>query len=301
MAALSSRTLNRLLLAALWATALALALVPPAAPAAQNRPGPAAGPTRIVSLIPAVTEMIFAMGADRRLVGIGDFDRFPPETSRLPRVGGLLDPNTERILSLKPDLVVVYDTQVELKAQLERAGIAMFRYEHRGLADITSTMRSLAARIGETSAGDAAAARIERDLEAVRQRVRGRSRPRTMLVLGREPGAIRRVSVSAGYGFLHDVLELAGGTDVFGDAERQSMDVSIETILARAPEAILELHYGDSLDPARVTRERRVWEALTSLPAVRTGRVHLLVGNEFVVPGPRIVLAAQRFAGVLHP
>jgi iron complex transport system substrate-binding protein len=234
-------------------------------------------------------------------VGIGDFDRFPPETSRLPRVGGLLDPNTERILSLKPDLVVVYDTQVELKAQLERAGIAMFRYEHRGLADITSTMRSLAARIGETSAGDAAAARIERDLEAVRQRVRGRSRPRTMLVLGREPGAIRRVSVSAGYGFLHDVLELAGGTDVFGDAERQSMDVSIETILARAPEAILELHYGDSLDPARVTRERRVWEALTSLPAVRTGRVHLLVGNEFVVPGPRIVLAAQRFAGVLHP
>jgi len=80
-------------------------------------------PQRIVSMIPAATEMLFDMGAADRLVAAGSFDRFPPEVARLPRVGGLLDPNVERILSLKPDLVVVYDTQVELRRQLDRAGI----------------------------------------------------------------------------------------------------------------------------------------------------------------------------------
>ena len=72
--------------------------------------------------------MLFAMGAGDRLAGVGSYDRFPPEVDRLPRVGGLLDPSVERILSFKPDLVIVYDTQTELKGQLERAGIPIFRY-----------------------------------------------------------------------------------------------------------------------------------------------------------------------------
>src|SRR5262249_40036148 len=72
-------------------------------------------PKRIVSLVPATTEMLFAMGVGDRIVGVGNYDRFPPEVSRLPRVGGLVDPDTERILALRPDLVVLYATQVELR------------------------------------------------------------------------------------------------------------------------------------------------------------------------------------------
>ena len=74
------------------------------------------------------------MGVSDRIVGVGTFDRFPPEVSRFPRVGGLLDPNVERILSLKPDLVIVYETQNDLISQLTRAGVPMFRYRHQGLA-----------------------------------------------------------------------------------------------------------------------------------------------------------------------
>jgi ABC-type Fe3+-hydroxamate transport system substrate-binding protein len=72
-------------------------------------------------------------------------------------------------------------------------------------------------------------------------------------------------------------------------------------ILARAPEVIIELHYGRSLDQAALESERRVWNALPAIPAVRQRRVYLLMGDEFVVPGPRIVLAAERFARTLHP
>jgi iron complex transport system substrate-binding protein len=258
-------------------------------------------PRRIVSLIPATTEMLFAMGAGDRVVGVSNYDRFPPEVTRIRKVGGLLDPDVETLLSLKPDLVIVYDTQTDLKRQLERAQVPIYRYSHRGLADITSTMRALGASIGAREDADAAATRIEEQLDAVRRRVAGRPRPSTLLVFGREQGTLRRVLASGGYGFLHDVLDLAGGTDVLNDLRKQSVEMSTEMILTRKPEVILELHYGDSLKPEAFDAERLVWNALPSLPAVKNKRVYLLAGDEFVVPGPRIVIAAERFGRTLHP
>jgi iron complex transport system substrate-binding protein len=264
-------------------------------------PRAADGPRRIISLVPATTEMLFVIGAGDRIAGVSSYDRFPPDVLRLPKVGGLLDPDVERLLSLKPDLVILYETQIDLKRQLQRAGIPMFGYTHRGLPDITDTMRALGERIGMKAAAGAAAARIERQLAAVRARVAGRPRPKTLLIFGREPGTLRHIDASAGYGFLHDLLELAGGADVLGDLNKQSVDMSSEMILARAPEIILELHYGDSLKPEQFGAERRVWNALPSVPAVKNNRVFMLDGDEFVVPGPRIVAAAERIARTLHP
>jgi iron complex transport system substrate-binding protein len=289
-----------------WAFFVGTCVAPFAEPvAAQTPPGSSAAsttsPRRIISVIPATTEMLFAMGAGDRLAGVGTYDRFPAEVERLPRVGGLLDPSVERILSLKPDLVIVYDTQTELKGQLARAGIPIFRYVHRGLADITETMRALGVRVGAASAADAAATQIEQQLAAIKTRAADRPPPKTLLVFGREPGSLRQVVASGGYGFLHDVLEIAGGADVLARMKRQSVQLSTESILALAPEVIIELHYGPSMRADRLDAERLVWNALPSVPAVRNKRVYLLVGDEFVVPGPRIVLAAERFARALHP
>ena len=265
-------------------------------PLAQANP-----PRRIVSLIPATTEMLFDVGVGDRIVGVGTFDRFPPEVSKYPRVGGLLDPNVERILSLKPDLVIAYETQTDLVGQMNRVGIPLFRYRHQGLPDIVETIKALGARVGAGPAGDAAAARITSALANIQRRVEGRARPRTLLVFGREPGSLRGIDASGGYGFLHDVLELAGGVDVLSDFKRQSVQMSTELILTRAPDVIIELQYGDSPRRQQIDAETRVWDALPSVPAVRNKRVHILVGDEFVVPGPRIVVAAERFARVLHP
>src|SRR5262249_39202237 len=146
-------------------------------------------------------------------------------------------------------LVIVYDTQAELKQQLTRAGVPMFNYVHKGLPDITETLRSLGERIGAGSAANAAAQRIEQQLDAIRARVAGLPKPKTLLVFGREPGTVRQINASAGYGFLHDVLQLAGGADVLSDLARQSAMLSTEMVLARAPEVIIELHYGESLKP----------------------------------------------------
>jgi iron complex transport system substrate-binding protein len=255
-------------------------------------------PQRIISIIPSTTEMLFAMGAGPRVIGVGNFDRYPPEALTRAKVGGLIDPDIERIISLKPDLVVVYGTQTDLRTQLDRAKIPMFLYQHAGLADITSTIRELGARVGNTKESNTLADRIEAEIADVRKRVAGRPRPRTLLVFGRDAETLRGIYASGAVGFLHDMLEAAGGTNVFADVKRQSIQTTSELAVARAPEVILEI----GVDTASASgRNLAAWNALPSIPAVRNKRIYQLTGDGMMNPGPRISASVRRVAEVLHP
>ncbi len=255
-------------------------------------------PQRIISIIPSTTEMLFAMGAGPRVIGVGNFDRYPPEALTRPKVGGLIDPDLERIMSLKPDLVVVYGTQNDLRAQLERASIPMFLYQHAGLADVTSTIRELGARVGSAKESGVLANSIEAEIADVRKRVSGRPRPRTLLVFGRDAETLRGIYASGAVGFLHDMLDAAGGTNVFDDVKRQSIQTTSELAVARAPDVIIEI----GVDTASTSsRNLRAWETLPSIPAVRNKRIYQLRGDGMMNPGPRISASVRRMAEVLHP
>jgi iron complex transport system substrate-binding protein len=257
-----------------------------------------AHPQRIISIIPSVTEMLFAMGAGPRVVGVGNFDRYPPEALTRAKVGGLIDPDMERIISLKPDLVVVYGTQTDLRTQMERAKIPVFLYQHSGLPDITSTIRELGARIGSAQESSDLAGRIEAEIADVRMRVAGARRPRTLLVFGRDAETLRGIYASGGVGFLHDLLEAAGGTNVFADVKRQSIQTTSELAIARAPEVIVEIGADTASSGGR---NLRAWDSLGSIPAVRNKRIYLLRGDGMMNPGPRISQSVRRMAEVLHP
>jgi iron complex transport system substrate-binding protein len=243
--------------------------------------------------------MLFALGAGDRVVAVGSYDRFPAAVEKLPRVGALLDPDVERIMSLRPDLVIVYESQQDLRLQLDRARIPYFLYRHRGLPDIAETIRALGARVGLADRANALARSLEDQIAAVRAKVANRPRPRTLLVFGRERGSLRGIDASGGVGFLHDMVEAAGGTDVLADVKQQSVMMSTEMVLTRAPEVIIELRYARTDDGS--DRDMRAWDALASVPAVRSKRVYLLRGEEFVVPGPRVGSAVERLARTLQP
>jgi iron complex transport system substrate-binding protein len=258
--------------------------------------------TRIISLVPAATEMLYAIGAGPRVVGVSSYDSFPPEVKKLPSVGALIDPNVELMLSLKPQLVVVYGSQVDLKQQLARAGIGVFDYRHAGLADVTATIRALGERTGTSARAEDLARVIERGLDGIRQKVKERSRPRTLLVFGRERLALRGLYASGGVGFLSDMLEVAGGTNVFADVKMQAVQASTEQVLARRPDVILETRAANSAWPSGDRQaELNVWNALGSIPAVRNGRVLFLFDDTIVIPGPRVVEGTAAMAKALHP
>jgi iron complex transport system substrate-binding protein len=267
-----------------------------------DRPAKSDAPTpqRIVSLVPAVTEILFAIGAGPHVVAVSSFDHWPPEVSTLTRVGGLLDPDIERIISLRPDLLVVDASQAEVVAKAKAAGIRLYPYSLGGLDNLARTMRDLGRVAGTTEQAEAAAGQVERRLEAIRKRAAGRPRPKTLVVFGREPGALRAIDVSGGVGFLHDIVQLAGGDNVFGQEKREWVRVGVESVVAAAPDVVVELHYGYYLKPARVRAEMAAWNTLTTLPAVRSHRVHLFEGDKFVVPGPRLAEAAEEIAAVIQ-
>jgi iron complex transport system substrate-binding protein len=262
----------------------------------------AAPPTRVISLVPALTEMLFAIGAGRLVVGVGSYDEFPPEVKSLPRVGALLDPDMERMLSLRPDLALVYGSQSDLQAQLARAGVRTYNYRHAGVAGVFRTLDELGALLDRKAEADRVARDLRAQIDAVAARVRDRPRPRTLLVFERDPSSLRGVYVSGGRGFLHDVLEAAGGANVFADVDRESVQPSLETLLARAPEVIVEVQATGVFGPEKsAAGQPGVWAPLASVPAVRDRRVHHLVGQYLVVPGPRLGRAAETLARVLHP
>ena len=258
--------------------------------------------SRIISLVPAVTEMLYEIGAGSRLVAVSSYDTYPPEVKKLPNVGALLDPNVERILSLKPDLVIVYGSQDDLKQQLARAGVGVFNYRHAGLADVTTTIRELGARTGDAAKAGVVAEEIERGLAAIGERVKGRPRPRTMLVFGRERLALRGLYASGGVGFLHDMLQIAGGINVFADVKMQAVQASTEQVLIQRPDVILETRAANSAFPSGDQQsELNVWAVLSSVPAVRNRRVLFLFDDRIVIPGPRVVAGTTAMARALHP
>lgn len=268
---------------------------------ASPAPQPAAAPQRIVSLIPAVTETLFAIDAGAKVVGVGSFDTYPAEAATRPRVGGLIDPDTERILSLRPDLVFLYGSQEDLARQLQAAGIRIETYRHGRLSDVVSGIRQIGSIVGHESRANEVASGIEAKIAAVRARVASRPHPSTLIVFGREEGTLRGIYASGGEGFIHEMVEAAGGRNVFADVPRENVQASLESIIERRPELILEIRAGTTpRGPTWEDDTRRAWNAAPSVPAVATGRIRIVLDERVVVPGPRIAEGIELLEQAIH-
>ena len=282
--------------------ALALLALAPAAPAAAltvtDQTGRtvtlAAAPRRIVSLVPGVTEMLFVIGAEERLIGVTDFCDFPAAARRKHRVGSMLAPSLETVVALRPDLVVATDSgnSDETRIQLERLGLPVYLVSPRGVADVFRTMEQLGALTGQGARAAEAVAGLQRRVRAVVERVATRPRPRVLYVVWPEPLIVpgRGAAVS-------ELIELAGGASVTADAAEGYPRWSVEAAVAGAPELIVLARHGVGTGP--VSRDK--WERFAGLPAIRTGRIHNVDGDLFHRFGPRVVDALEILARLVHP
>ena len=234
------------------------------------------------------------------MIAVSSFDNYPPEVEKLQRVGALLDPDVERILSLRPDLVVVYESQGDLRAQLARANIPTYVYSHSGLPDVTATIRQLGTRVGRGPAAARVASLVEQRIAAVRARVSNLPRPPTLVVFEREKLTLRGIYASGGVGFIHDMVDAAGGSNVFGEVKQQAVQATTELILARQPSIIIELRSSVTSEEDR-RREIAAWSGLTAVPAVRSGRIYLFQDQMMSIAGPRVGEVVEILGKTIHP
>lgn len=260
-----------------------------------GRPVTLAAPaTRIVSLVPSVTEILFALGAEDRLVGVTDFCDYPPAARQKPSVGGMVSPNLEVLVSRKPDLVVATTegTREETVAQLGRLRIPTYLVVAHRVTDVTALVSHLGELTGRRAAADALRTRIEQRVDAVRRAVAPYRRPRVLYVLWPEP-----LIVPGRDALVTELIRLAGGESISAGDGDSYPRYSLEAAVAKAPEVILLANHGANTGP--IDRER--WQRLSELPAIRTGRLHQVEGNLLHRYGPRVVDGLEQLARVIHP
>jgi iron complex transport system substrate-binding protein len=280
-------------------TAAALMLVASLEPAALQ----AAGPARIVSTSPSITETLFALGLGDRVVGVSTFCRFPPEATGLPKVGTFLKPDAELIAGLRPDLVVVHEVSTGIDRKLAALRLPFVVVERGTIASVFSSMKQIGSAAGVPDRAEALVKDVERRLNAIRQSA-AMPRRRVLFIIGRHPGTLTDL-VGIGPGsYLNDVIEIAGGINVLNiTGQPEYPRVSLETVLRLDPEVIV-----DTVDMGETPADRRqratlnagLWAAYATLTAVKTGRLYAATTDALVVPGPRVVEAAEWVARLLR-
>jgi len=280
--------------------ALALVLVPQAAPALTTTdqtgrrlvlPAP---PARIISLVPSVTEILFTIGAQDRLVGVTDFCDYPAEARRKPSVGGMLAPSLETMVALKPDLVVATTSgnRHETFDQLARLKIPVYLVNPITVADVLDLLSRLGRLTDRGEGAGRAVATLRERIQAVSVRVAGRPRPRVLYVLWPDP-----LIVPARGALVSELIALAGGDSVTADGGQGYPRYSVEAALARNPEVIILASHGSERSPL----VRSKWERFSQVPAVAAGRLHTMDGNLMHRYGPRMVDGLEKLARLIHP
>ena len=227
---------------------------------------------RIVSLSPAMTEIIYALDTDTSLVGVTTLCDHPPQALNKPKVGDFSNPSLERIMGLRPTLVIVHlPEQRRIQNQLERFDVNIFVSETRTLADIYSEIRKIGMLLNRSPQAESLVHAIEADLSPItpirRKRVYVELSPRPLITIG------------AG-SFLNELIERAGGKNVFSDLDKDYPIVQQEEVIRRNPEIILVLH------PVTVGN-RTGWD---NVDAMKYDRVFADINQDHLMrPGPRLV------------
>jgi len=248
---------------------------------------------RVISLAPNLTEVVFAVGAGDRLVGRTSYCDYPPEAKAVPEVGDTLHPSLERIISLKPQLVLISTaSQLEVfTQQLQNQNIAVFVTDPHDLEGVFRSIEQIGQILGHDEQARLLVQKLRERTNAVEEAVKQKQPVRIFYQLSAEP------LYTAGHdAFVTDLMRRAGAISVTADVPGAWPKYSNESALAAKPEAII-LPTGGSMGTGNST----VAEALRQSPAVREGRVYKINDDHLVRPGPRAVDGLEEMARALHP
>jgi len=240
-------------------------------------------PERIVCLTEETTETLYLLGEERRIVGISGYTVRPPRARReKPRVSAFLSAKNEKILELRPDLVIGFsDLQADIARDLAKAGLNVMLFNQRSVDEILSTILILSTIVGAAEKGRMLVAELEKNLDSIRRAARAfRKRPRVYFEEWDEP-------MISGIRWVSELIEIAGGEDVFSEQSRSHaaagrVIADPGLVVAKAPEVILASWCGKKFRPERVAARPR-W---SEIPAVRDGELHEIKSADILQPGP---------------
>ncbi|MDT8316389.1 MAG: cobalamin-binding protein [bacterium] len=251
-------------------------------------------PSRIVSLAPHITEILFALDLGKKVVGVTQYSDYPEEARNKERVGSYVKLNLEKIVSLSPDLVLA-TADGNPKAVVDRLGsigIPVYVVNAGGIKDIYGNIRSIGIVTGKSKKADLIAEKLENRINSVVDKVKKLARPRVFIQLGYSP-----LYTAGKNTFVDDLITLAGGKNIAGKEKISYPVYSTEELLNKEPEVVFSVLMGSEVDIKTDT----FWNQWHTLPAVRDGRIYYVDPDIVNRPSPRIAAGLELLARKLHP
>lgn len=249
-------------------------------------------PHRIICLVPSITDSVFSLGAGDDVVAISDYVQYPAEAKKKPSVGSISDPSLETILALHPDLVLGMPSAngQSVLDHLRQLNIPVYLVDPHGVAGILRSITSLGQAIHREKEASFVVSRLTQRIAAVRVSVQGKPVVNVFMPVSYEP------VITIGKGaFITEIIALAGGHSITDDIEQEWPQISMETVVARAPSALLMMRGGKTTIES--LRDRPGWSVL---PAVRSNRVYY-VDKRVDFPSPIAIDALEDLAKQFHP
>jgi iron complex transport system substrate-binding protein len=257
----------------------------------------AAKSPRVASLVPGATDLILSMGAADHLVAVSNWDTDRPEIAQLPRVGDYQTTDWEKLTALKPEVMIFFGAPDRLPAgfreRTDALGIRLVNVSMDRLEEIFTTIDRLGDVLNEPDKSSQLKQRMRTQLDAVAQRVAGKKPVPTLLARDEEGYAL-----IGGDTFIDDLLTLAGGRNVAADIGSRYPSVDRERVQELSPQVIIQLM--PDATPQVIERARQTWAKL-DVPAVKTGRVHILTDWYVLQPGSHLGELAMKLSECLHP
>ncbi|MDR1291019.1 MAG: ABC transporter substrate-binding protein [Planctomycetaceae bacterium] len=261
-------------------------------------------PERIISVTPSITELLFEIGLGDKIVGDSQFTVYPPEAAKIEKIGGLYDRNNEKIISLKPDLVIFPVEDVQFEQQLTQFNIGRLALDHRSISGLLESYELVGKRFGGEYLERAVSKRgeFEEFLRESKLRAEGLKRLQVMAVIDRQHGTgrISNVFIAGSELFFSEVLSLAGGENVAANVGVPYPNVSAEAIIDFNPDVIIDIQTMSLNDNSAENNSRKDWDTLKDVvPAIAKGNVFIINDSYASVPGPRVKLLIKRLREIL--
>ena len=256
-------------------------------------------PTRVIAFAPSIVETLYAMSLEDRIVGVSDYSNYPPEAEKHTVMGHTNNPDFERMLQARPDLILGVGAAEGLLKVSKKLGVRATSFPSETLAHIIDIPKRLGSMLGVPEKGDQLASQISDELDRVRLRIgEPEKRPSVLIVIGKSE---REVFTTGKGTFLTELVALAGGDSVTAQSPVRWFSLDWEQVLAKKPEVVLVLMGFDHIALPEQEQILDRWNRYKSLPAVQNKRVYLVIGSHVVKSGPRVTQTARDFAALLHP
>ncbi|NLI13646.1 ABC transporter substrate-binding protein [Pelotomaculum propionicicum] len=254
-------------------------------------------PQRIVSLAPAITETLFALGLGDKVVGVTNYCDYPAEAKTKAKVGGFSTPSAELVVAAKPDLVLAPKINENYVPQLEQAGLTVVTIESLNLPQVLENIRLIGQVTGASEAANSLTADMQQRIEEITTKVGGltdEQKPAVYFEIWPDP-----LTTGGSKSFVNSLITMAGGKNIAGDVEQDWVNLSPEMVLARDPKVAILCHHGSSQQTVEEFKSRKGWEQVS---AIKNNRVGLVSDENTVVrTGPRVVEGFEYMARLIHP